>query len=113
MVNVEVPIDEIVTKEFEVATKDVVMNGLPDDLKAEIIDSDDIITIRVEGFAAQMNLMQVSDVMLGIDWEAYCVANEMERMEEGRYRVPAQITVPEGVTKVATEITVLVELSEK
>jgi len=113
MVTVEVPIDEILTKEFEVSTNDIVMNGLPSFLEAEVIDSDGIITIRVDGFSKQMNAMQVSDVELSIDWEAYRQANEIWQLEEGRYRVPAQITVPEGVTKAAAEISVLVELSEK
>jgi len=113
MVSVEVPIDEILTKEFEISTDAVVMNGLPGDLEAKILDSDDIITIRVEGFSQQMNVMQASDVKIEIDWEAYRVENELEKLKEGRCRVPAQITVPEGVTKVASEITVLVELVEK
>lgn len=113
MVRVEVPVDEILKREFEVSTDEVQMSGLPENLEAEIIDSDGIITIRVEGFAKQMTDMQVSDIKLMVDWEEYRTENEMEQTEEGRYRVPAKITVPEGVTKVAEEITILVELNKK
>ncbi len=112
-VNVEVPIDKILKKEFEISTADIKMNGLPDGLKTEVIDSDKLITIRVEGFATQMSRLQGKDVELSLDWETYMTENDLTVLEEGRYRLPLEITVPEGVVKPSGEITVLVELSEK
>lgn len=113
IVTVKVPIDEIVKKDFEMPTSAIQMNGLPNEMVSEIIDSDDIITIRVEGFARQVNQMQTKDVKLSVDWEAYMASNAIQQLKEGRYRVPLTIQVPEGVTKPAGEITVLIELEEK
>ena len=113
MVTVEVPIDEIMKQEFEIDVDEIAMSGLPDTLKSKVIDSDEIITIRVEGFAQQMQQMKAEDVKLSVDWKAYMEANDMNRIEEGRFRVPLLIEVPEGITKPAGEITVLVELKEK
>lgn len=112
-VNVEVPIDKILKKELEISTADIKMNGLPDGWKTEVIDSDKLITIRVEGFATQMSRLQGKDVELSLDWETYMTENDLTILEEGRYRLPLEITVPEGVVKPSGEITVLVELSEK
>lgn len=113
MVTVEVPIDEIVKEEFEISTSSIKMSGLPETMQPEIIDSDDIITVRVEGFAKQMQQVQIKDVNLSVNWEAYMAANGIQQIEEGRYRVPITVELPEGVTKPAGEITVLVELTEK
>ncbi len=113
MVSVSVPIEEITTKDFEIHTNAVKMQGLPGGFATEIIDSDDTVTIRVEGFASQMEAMKVNDVKLSVDWKAYMSANSMDRIKEGRYRVPLVVNVPEGITKSAGELTVLVELTEK
>ena len=113
IVTVKVPIDEILTKDFEINTAYIRMDNLPETLKSKVIDSDELITIRVEGFAQQMNLMQAKDVKLSVDWAAYMTENELQQLEEGRYRVPLMVEVPEGITKPAGEITVLVELNEK
>ncbi len=113
IVTVKVPIDEIVKKDFEVSTSAIQMKGLPNEMVSEVIDSDDIITIRLEGFAQQMHQMQTKDVKLSVDWEAYMASNAIQQLKEGRYRVPLTIQVPEGVTKPAGEITVLIELEEK
>lgn len=113
IVTVKVPIDEILKEDFEINTSSIKMNQLPETLKAEIIDSDDIITVRVEGFAKQIRQMQTKDVKLSVDWGAYMASNDIQQLEEGRYRVPLTVEVPDGITKPAGEITVLVELTEK
>lgn len=113
MVSVSVPIEEIVTKDFEIQTSAVKMLQLDESFDAEIIDSDDIITIRAEGFASQVNAMQAKNVKLSVDWEAYMTANGIEKLKDARYRVPLTVEVPEGITKPAGEITVLVELTKK
>ena len=113
IVTVQVPIDAILKEEYEIDVAAIKMNGLPDTLKSEVIDSDEIITIRVEGFAQQVQLMKAEDVKLSVDWKAYMEANDMTQLEEGRFRVPLMVEVPEGITKPAGEITVLVELNEK
>ncbi|MBQ8527157.1 MAG: hypothetical protein IJ429_01670 [Lachnospiraceae bacterium] len=112
-VNVQVPIDEILEKEFEIPVDDVEMNGLPESLSASVIDSDDIITVYVEGFAKQVTAMQISDVKLSVDWGAYQQENNIEQLRKGRYRVPAAVSVPDGIEKAADEITILVELKQK
>lgn len=113
MVRVEVPIDEILKQDFEIDVAQVKMKDLPSTLRSKIIDSDEIITIRVEGFAQQVQQMKPEDVKLSVDWKAYMEANDMDVIEEGRFRVPLLVEVPEGITKPAGEITVLVELDEK
>lgn len=113
IVTVEVPIDEIMKEEFEVPVSSVKMTGLAQNLQAQIIDSDDVIKIRVEGFATQMRQVQVKDINLSVNWEAYMAANEIQKLEKGRYRVPLMLEVPEGITKPASEITVLIEVKEK
>lgn len=113
IVSVYVPIEEVATRDFEMHTNAVKMQGLPEGFASEIIDSDDTITIRVEGFASQINAMKVNNVKLSVDWKAYMSANSMDKIKEGRYRVPLTVEVPDGITKSAGEITVLVELTEK
>jgi YbbR domain-containing protein len=113
IVSVYVPIEEVATRDFEMHTNAVKMQGLPEGFASEIIDSDDTITIRVEGFASQINAMKVNNVKLSVDWKAYMSANSMDKIKEGRYRVPLAVEVPDGITKSAGEITVLVELTEK
>ncbi len=113
MVTVEVPIDEIMKKEFEIPISSVKMTGLEQSLEAEIIDSDEVILVRLEGFATQMRQLQMKDVGLSVNWEAYMAANEMQKLEEGRYRVPLTLDVPEGITKPANDIAVLIEVKEK
>lgn len=113
IVTVEVPIDEIKKEEFEVPVSSVKMTGLAQNLQAQIIDSDDVIKVRVEGFATQMRQVQVKDINLSVNWEAYMAANEIQKLEKGRYRVPLMLEVPEGITKPASEITVLIEVKEK
>ncbi len=113
IVTVKVPIEEILTKDFEIQTSAVKMRKLPEEFDAELIDSDGIITIRVEGFASQINALQTKDVKLAVDWKAYMDADDIVQIKEGRYRVPLTVEVPEGITKPAGEITVLVELTEK
>ena len=113
IVSVYVPIEEVATRDFEMHTNAVKMQGLPEGFDSEIIDSDDTITIRVEGFASQINAMKVNNVKLSVDWKAYMSVNSMDKIKEGRYRVPLAVEVPDGITKSAGEITVLVELTEK
>ena len=113
IVSVYVPIEEVATRDFEMHTNAVKMQGLPEGFASEIIDSDDTITIRVEGFASQINAMKVNNVKLSVDWKAYMSVNSMDKIKEGRYRVPLAVEVPDGITKSAGEITVLVELTEK
>lgn len=112
-VAVKVPIDKIVKKEFEISTSDIQMSGLPDGFKAEVVDGDEIITIRVEGFSQQMQQITDSDVKLSVDWKAYMQENDLSQVKEGRYRLPLIVKVPEGVTRPAGEMTVLIELIEK
>jgi len=113
MVAVRVPIEEIVTRDFEIHTNAVKMHGMPEKFGAKIIDSDGIITIRVEGFASQISALQINNVKLSVDWKAYMDANGIEELKEGRFRVPLVVEVPEGITKAAGEITVLTELIKK
>lgn len=113
MVTVEVPIDEIVKKEFEIPVSSVKITGLEQNLKPEIIDSDELIMVRLEGFATQMRQLQMKDVSLSVNWEAYMEANDMQKTETGKYRVPLVLEVPEGITKPANDIMVLIEVKEK
>ncbi len=113
MVTVEVPIDEIMKKEFEISVSDVNMIGLAQNLQAEIVDSDDVITVRLEGFAKRMRQLQEKDITLSVDWEAYMAANNLQKLEKNKYRVPLALEIPEGITKPANDIVVLIELKEK
>ena len=113
VVTVEVPIEEIVTKEYEIPTSAIKMSKLPDTLGSEVVDSDDLIKVRVEGFAGKMAALQQKDVKLSVDWNAYMKENGIEQIEEGRYRVPLLVELPEGITKPAGEMVILVELTEK
>ena len=113
MVTVEVPIDEIMKKEFEIPVSDVNMIGLAQNLQAEIVDSDDVITVRLEGFAKRMRQLQEKDITLSVDWEAYMAANNLQKLEKNKYRVPLALEIPEGITKPANDIVVLIELKEK
>lgn len=113
MVTVEVPVDEIVKKEFEIPVSSLKMTGLAQNLEAEIIDSDEVITVRLEGFATQMRQIQMKDVSLSVNWEDYMTEKDIQKIEEGRYRVPLVLEVPEGITKPANDITVLIEVKEK
>ncbi len=112
-VAVKVPIDQIVKKEFEISTSDIQMDGLSDGFKTKVVDSDEIVTIRVEGFSKQMQQITDSDVKLSVDWKAYMQENELSQLKEGRYRLPLSVKLPEGVTRPAGEMTVLIELTEK
>lgn len=113
MVAVKVPIEEITEKEFEIHTNAIKMQGLPEEFATKIIDSDNTITIRVQGFKGQIDAMQINNVKLSVDWKEYMEANSIEKLKESRYRVPLRVEVPEGVTKTAGDLTVLIELTEK
>jgi hypothetical protein len=60
-----------------------------------------------------MAALQQKDVKLSVDWNAYMKENGIEQIEEGRYRVPLLVELPEGITKPAGEMVILVELTEK
>ncbi len=110
IVMVNVPIDEIISKEYEIPLDAIKMTGLSAAWKTEIIDSDEVIRITTKGFSKQVRGMLAKDIELSVDWEDYIKANDIQQLKETRYRVPVVAQLPEGVTM--AEVSVLVELTE-
>nr|MBQ8252265.1 hypothetical protein [Lachnospiraceae bacterium] len=111
MVAVEVPIDEIITKEFDYNKSDIQIKGLPVGLESEYTGNAPDVAVQVKGVSDKINNLKISDVQLMIDWESYMQSQNAEELTKGNYRVPVTVLLPDGI-ELTKEIYVNVRLSE-
>lgn len=111
MVAVEVPIDEIITKEFDYNKSDIQIKGLPVGLESAYTGNAPDVPVQVKGVSDKINNLKISDVQLMIDWESYMQSQNAEELTKGNYRVPVTVLLPDGI-ELTKEIYVNVRLSE-
>ena len=111
MVTVTVPIDEIITKEFDYSKTDIQMKGLPAGLKAEFTGNAVDVPVQVEGVSNKIMPLKIADIRLVINWDSYVKDQNSEELTEGTYRVPVEVILPEGIA-LQKEISVSIRLSE-
>lgn len=109
---VNVPIDAVINKEYEVAYGDIRMKGLPENLEADFTDTEGALKIEVEGTADDIKDITVENMGISIDWESYMKSQKLETLSMGTYRVPVTLQLPEKVS-LTKELYVSIRLREK
>lgn len=81
------------SKEFEVKTSDITVNGLGDDLRLSY--SQDTVTVRVKANATELEALTADQIKISID---------LKDKLAGEYTLPVAVTLPDGYEQVENTV---------
>ncbi len=110
-VTVSVPIEELVTKEITIARSAIKMSGLPGNMRSDILGEGGV-NFEVTGVESAISALSVSEIKALVDWDAYMDEHNLAELPEGSYRLPLELTLPEGISAVK-EVMVSIRITEK
>ena len=82
------------SKEFEVKTSDIIINGLGDDLRLSF--SQDTVTVRVKANERELETLTSDQIKISID---------LKDKLAGEYTLPVAVTLPDGYEQVENTVT--------
>ena len=87
-VTVTVPIEKIITKEYEVPAANFAIAHIPDGFDAEIVDFEesDTITISVQGVSSDLTKLTTKDILGVVDMELIASEEGISEWEDGEYK---------------------------
>ena len=94
---VSVPVEELVSREISIAKSAIKMNGLPGHVRSEII-SDSAVRFEVTGVSSAVMALDSADIKALVDWDAYMNEHNLAELPAGSYRLPLELTLPEGIS---------------
>ncbi len=107
-IKVNIPIEEVATKEITIPRTSLKIANPGPGLRTEMISSSSV-TFSITGVASVINDVKASDFKAEADWDAYMDEHDLAEITEGSYRLPLEITMPEGVSLVK-DVTVSVRV---
>lgn len=111
-VDVTVYVGQEIRRTFNMAVRNIRITGLPEGLKAEIIDPEDECSITLIGLAAELDAVNVNSLEANVDIAAWLEDEAIEEPEPGYYRMPLSISLLEDSTVVWEGPQVQVYISE-
>lgn len=87
-VSVTIPIEELITKEYEVPVKNFAVANIPDGYEAKIAEFEkdvDFYKISVQGIEKDINSLKEKDIIGVVDLEQYATDYEITEWNEGSY----------------------------
>lgn len=111
--NVEVTavVEETFTEEFEVSTDQIQIINVPERIKGEIEDSEEI-TITLSGFVSAQTDFEKKDIGVKVDILSYMNDHNLIELNPGTYEMDVRFDLPEGMW-IEDDVKVQVKISEK
>lgn len=87
-ISVTIPIEELITKEYEIPAKNFAVDNIPEGYEATIMELGkdvETYTVTVQGVVQQMNLLKEKDIIGVVDLAQYAAEHEITEWTEGTY----------------------------
>ena len=110
-VKVTAVVEEIFTEEIEITEDQVQIINVPDRIRGEIVDLEDV-SITLNGFISVQSDYDKKDIKAKVDVLSYMSDNELLELEDGNYEMDMQFELPDGVW-IEDEVQVQVKIIEK
>lgn len=111
-INVTISVGQEMNRNFTVPVRNIHITGVPAAYEAEITDPEDTCTITLIGLPAELEEINVNTLEVTVDIAAALEEQGIEGMENGYYRIPVSVTLPEGSAVVWEETEVQVHVTE-
>jgi len=92
-VTVKVYVEPVVEKTLAITENNIAIQNFPDDYSMEFVEEDIPYRLVVSGLAAAVDEVDVSDVQVSVDFEAWMNSAGKEALSEGMYEMLAKVTV--------------------
>lgn len=96
---VTIPIQAIVERTIEVPVEDISVTNVPEDYKAEIMDSaEEILKVEIAGLKDQVDLLYQNGIEGVVDIAGWMEEQGMDKLRAGNYNIPVTFELSENVT---------------
>lgn len=112
-INVTVSVGQEMNRIFTVPVRNIRVTGVPAAYEAEITEPEDTCSITLIGLPAELEEINVNTLEVNVDIAASLEAQGIEGVDNGYYRIPVSVSLPEGSAVVWEETEVQVHVMEK
>lgn len=112
-INVTVSVGQEMNRIFTVPVRNIRVTGVPAAYEAEITEPEDACSITLIGLPAELEEINVNTLEVTVDIAASLEAQGIEGVDNGYYRIPVSVSLPEGSAVVWEETEVQVHVMEK
>ena len=97
-VSIKVHIQREITSELIIEPEEVVVSGMPENLKCEIsVPEGEELALKVKGLPAAMEGLEDAVIGAQIDVAAYMEKHSLQELTAGEYMMSLQLVLPEGI----------------
>ncbi len=91
--SVTVYVEPVVEKSIEIPEKNISVSNIPEGLELEYAEHEEPYNVVVSGLAADVDLIDLSDISVSVDLNAWMAELQLETVIPGYYEIPVQVHV--------------------
>ncbi|MBQ4259433.1 MAG: hypothetical protein IJB84_04090 [Lachnospiraceae bacterium] len=111
-VSFTVEIEPSVSKRMDISSDQIVVENLPADFEARMVDSDKTYSIKVSGTKAAVSALAAEDVLLEVDVADWLEKQKITSPKPGRYAIPAKIVAKDVVLEEGLAVNLMLTKKE-